>query len=136
MKRFLTDPTRLSRFVTKDDLRVIQKNIPIQKHWETKMHYGKEIISYWLKEQRNKADIRHARCIGGGVGGVVEIKYEQVSKVTNQSDDGWKKLIRPKGKLTKTGQLLLQKATEAYAYSVFGAQARTHWTIVEAGTRS
>ena len=65
------------------------------------------------------------------------IKYEQVSKVTNQSDDDdWKKFIRPTGKLTRTGQLLLQKATEAYVYSVLGAQARTHWTIVGAGARS
>ena len=45
-KRLLRDPTKLSRFVTQEDLRVIQKNIPIQQHWETKMHYGKEIISY------------------------------------------------------------------------------------------
>ena len=66
----------------------------------------------------------------GGKGGVLGIKYEQVSKVTNQSDVDWKKFIRPTGKLTRTVQLLLQKATEAYVYSVLGAQARTHWTIM------
>ena len=46
---FLRDPTKLSRFVTKNDLKVIQKNIPTQTFWETKYHHRKEIISYWLK---------------------------------------------------------------------------------------
>ena len=47
MKRFLRDPTKLARFVTKEDLKVIQKNVPIKKIWVTKWHYGKEIIKYW-----------------------------------------------------------------------------------------
>ena len=39
------------------------------------------------KKKPNKADIRHARYVGGDVGGVVGIKDEQVSKVTNQSEN-------------------------------------------------
>ena len=144
MKRFLRDPTRLSRFVTKNDLKFIQKNIPTQTFWETKYHHGKEIISYWLKKQPHPENIRNARYYGrGGKGGVLGIKYEQVSKVTNQSDDDWKKFIRPTsqssgggGNLTETGQLLSQKAVESYVYSVLGSQARTHWQIVGAGAIS
>ena len=53
--------------------------------------------------------------------------HEQVSKNTNQSDEDWKKFIRKKSDgLTKTGQLLLQKAVESYVYAVLGAQARTN----------
>ena len=120
----------------------MQKNIPTQTFWETKYHHGKEIICYWLKKQPNPENIRNTRYYGqGGRGGVIGIKYEQVSKVTNQSDDDWKKFMRPRsqsgvGNLTKTGQLLLQKAVESYVYSVLGSQARTHWQIVGAGPRS
>ena len=90
-----------------------------------------------VDKQPNKSDIRNARYYGQrGKGGVIGIKYEKVGKVTNQSDDDWKRFIRSTGKLTRTGQLLLQKTTEAYVYSVLGAQARTHWTIVGAGARS
>ena len=38
--------------------------------------------------------------------------------------------------MTRTGQLLLQKAAESYVYSILGAQARTHSTIVGEGARS
>ena len=38
--------------------------------------------------------------------------------------------------LTKTGQLLLQKAAEAYVYCVLGAQAQTRWQIVGTGAKS
>ena len=67
VKRFLRDPTKMSRFINKDDLIVVQKNIPTQKQWETKMHYGKQIISYWLAKQPNKADIRYDRYVHGRV---------------------------------------------------------------------
>ena len=48
IQRFLRDRTKLSRFVTQNDLKVIKKNIPTQTFWETKYHHGKEIIKYWL----------------------------------------------------------------------------------------
>ena len=41
---------------------------------------------YWLEKQPTRNDIQNARYYGqGGKGGVIGIKYEQVSKVTNQS---------------------------------------------------
>ena len=70
----------------------------------------------------------HARMIG--------IKYKQVAMVVNQSDNDWVRFVPPQSKLTRTGQLLLQKATKAYVYSVLGAQARTHWSIVGSSARS
>ena len=66
MKRFLQDPTKLGRFVTKEDLKVIQKNFPIRKGWETKRHYGKKIIKYWLEKQPTRKDIQNARYYGQG----------------------------------------------------------------------
>ena len=48
----------------------------------------------------------------GGKGGVIGIRYEQVAKVTNFSDNDWVRFIRPFSQgITRTGQLLLQKAT-------------------------
>ena len=59
-------------------------------------------------------------------GGALEIKYQQVSKVINQGNDDWMKFIKQDSDgLTKTGQLLLQKAVEAYVHCVLGAQAQT-----------
>ena len=65
------------------------------------------------------------------------IKYEQVFKVTNQSNEDWKKLFQAKSDgLTRTGQLLLQIAVESYVYAVLGAQARTRRQIIVRGAKS
>ena len=65
------------------------------------------------------------------------ISYQQVAQVVNQSDDDWMKFIKSDSDgLTKTGQLLLQKAAEAYVYCILRAQAQTHWQIVGAGAKS
>ena len=59
------------------------------------------------------------------------------AQVVNQSDDDWMKFIKSDSDgLTKTGQLLLQKAAEAYVYCILRAQAQTHWQIVGAGAKS
>ena len=129
----------MQRFITNETLKVIQKNIPVKKTWESKFHRGKEIIADWLARKPNKKDIRNTRYEGlGSVGGIIGIKYEQVSSIVpRDQDNDWKKLIQANSNgITKTGQLLLQKAAEAYVYCVLGAQAQTRWRIVGSGAKS
>ena len=103
----------------------IQEDIPTRKIWEDKFHHGKEIICVWLSQQSNKENIRNARYVTANFGGVLKIKYQQVAQVVNQSDDDWMKFIKSGSDgLTKTGQLLLQKAAEVYVYCILGAQAQ------------
>ena len=54
----------------------------------------------------------------------------------DESND-WKKFFQDDSDgVTKTGQLFLQKAAEAYVYCVLGAQAQTRWRIVGDGAKS
>ena len=49
----------------------------------------------------------------------------------------WQKFIQDDSNgVTKTGQLFLQKAAEAYVYCVLGAQAQTRWKMVGEGAKS
>ena len=79
MTPFIHDPTKMARFVKKDDLKIIGKNIPINKFWETKYKYTKETITNFHKEMKGGA-IRNVHYYGQGVGGVLGIKYEEFTK--------------------------------------------------------
>ena len=129
MKRFLRNPDKMDKYVTKEMLDVIQKNLLVKKVWTKKYHQGKETISAWLRTQPNKKNIRNARHYGGGVGGVIGIEYEEVSEVLPMDEPkDWQKFIQDDSDgVTQTGQLSLQKAAEAYVYCVLGAQAQTRW---------
>ena len=138
MKRFLRSPTKLTKYVDAKVLADIRKNLPTKKVWVKKYHQGKETISAWLRTQPNKANIRNVKHYGGGIGGVIGIEYEEVDKVLpmNEATD-WQKFIRDDSQgITKTGQLFLQKAAEAYVYCILGAQAQTRWKIVGEGAKS
>ena len=138
MKRFLRSPSKLTKYVDAQVLADIRKNLPTKKVRVKKYHQGKETISAWLKTQPNKANIRNARHYGGGIGGVIGIEYKEVDKVLpmDESSD-WKKFIRDDSQgITKIGQLFLQKAAEAFVYSILGAQAQTRWKIVGDGAKS
>ena len=53
------------------------------------------------------------------------------------SDSDYKGFIsRNSNGLTEIGQKLLQESIESYVYSVVGAQARSHWSIVNKGAKS
>ena len=138
MKRFLKNPDKMDKYVTREMLDEVHKNLPVKKVWTKKYHQGKETISAWLNKQSNKDNIRNARHYGGGVGGVIGIEYEEVSEVLpmDESKD-WQKFIQDdSNRVTKTGQLFLQKAAEAYVYCVLGAQAQTRWKIRGEGAKS
>ena len=64
--------------------------------------------------------------------------YEEVDEVSpaDPSSD-WKKFfLTDSNGITRTGQLLLQKAVESYVYCVLAAQANTRWKIVGEGAKS
>ena len=138
MKRFLKNPDKMDKYVTREMLDEIHKNLPVKKVWTKKYHRGKGTISAWLNKQANKNNIRNARHYGGGVGGVIGIENEEVSEVLpmDESKD-WQKFIQDdSNRVTKTGQLFLQKAAEVYVYRILGAQAQTRWKIVGEGAKS
>ena len=64
--------------------------------------------------------------------------FEEVDEVlpADPAND-WKKFfLTDSNGIRKTGQLLLQKAVEAYVYCVVSAQAGTRWRIVGEGAKS
>ena len=110
----------------------------MKKIWKKKYHYGKETISAWLRTQPNRANIRNAKNYGSKYGGAIGIMYEEVDEVlpADPAND-WKKFFLTDSKgIGKTGQLLLQKAVDAYVYYVLSAQAGTRWRIVGEGAKS
>ena len=65
------------------------------------------------------------------------IQYEEVTKITNQSDDDWKKCIPiTSNGINRRGQLFVQKAIEAFVYCVLGSQVKTRWAITGIGAKS
>ena len=137
MKRFLTRPRLMTPFLTDVDVGTVKKFMPTKKVWTSKSKYTKESISLFYQQKRKGKEVKDARYYGGGVGGVLGINYKEVTKLTNQSDDDWKKFLQRDTKgITQQGQLLLQKAIESYVYSVLGAQVKTRWVIVGVGAKS
>ena len=138
MSRFLRSPDKMEKHITEEMTNLIRKNLPVKKLWTKKYHQGKETIGASLRTQPNKLNIRNARHYGSGFGGVIGIEYEEVTEVlpADEAND-WKKFFLTDSEgITKTGQLFLQKAVEAYVYCVLGAQAKTRWKIVGDGAKS
>ena len=135
MARFLHDPSKLKKYITTGELSLIQKHIPIKKIWKQKYKQTKEIVSLFLAKKRK--EVRNVTYYGMGIGGVIGIKYEEVTRVTNLSDDDWIRYIPQKSNgLTSYGLLFLQNAVESYVYAVLGAQARKKWPIMRQGAKS
>ena len=138
MGRFLRYPEKMSKYLTRDALDLIKRELPVKKTWKKKYHYGKETVSAWLRTQPNRANIRNAKNYGSKYGGAIGIMYEEVDEVSPaDSSNDWKKFfLTDSNGIMKTGQLLLQKAVESYVYCVLGAQANTRWKIVGEGAKS
>ena len=138
MARFLHDPSKLKNYITTEELALIRKHIPIKKIWKQKYKQTKETFAlFFAKKKKERKEIRNVTYYGMGIGGVIGIKYEEVTKVTNSSDNDWIRYIPQKGNgLTSYGLLFLQNAVESYVYAVLGAQARLKWPIVGRGAKS
>ena len=139
MKRFTSQPALMSPFLNSSDLTLVQSLIPTKKVWTSKSDYTKQAISSFLAQKRKEGkEVRNAKYYGSqGYGGVLGIKYKEVTKIINQGPDDWKKFLRSETfGITQRGQLLLQKSIKSYVYSVLGAQVRTRWQIAGSGAKS
>ena len=93
--------------------------------------------SFYAKKKKEGKKVRNAKYYGGGYGGVLGIKYKEVTKIVNQGDDDCKKFVSTTTNgINRRGQLFLQKAIDAFVYCVLGAQVKTRWAITGADAKS
>ena len=137
MKRFLRQPSKMSKYITKEMKKLIMDNKPEVYKWTKEFHSGKEQLGYWIAKQP-RGSIKDAKVVmGGGNSGQLGISYMKKGAQTIKSLDDYKLFIAEKSDgLTKTGQLLFQQSVESYVYCVLGAQANTRWAIVGQGAKS
>ena len=137
MKRFLRQPDKMSKYITKEMKKLIMDNKPEVYKWTKEFHSGKEQLGYWISKQP-RGSIKNAKVVmGSGNSGQLGISYMKKGAQTIKSLDDYKLFIATKSDgLTKTGQLLFQQSVESYVYCVLGAQANTRWAIVGQGARS
>ena len=139
MRRFLRQPKLLNAYLDANDLKMVKSHIPTKEVWTKKTAYGdKETFSsFYAQKKREGKKVRNAKYYGGGYRGVLGIKYEEVTKVTNQGDDDWRKFVSSTSNgINRRGQLFLQKAIEAFVYCVLGAGVKTRWAITGAEAKS
>ena len=138
MKRFTEDPRKMTPYITDNMKELVKVNLRTKSVWTRKFVRTRENISLWYQNHPNKRNIRRYRYVmTRNNTGVLGIEYEEVSLVTNNSDENWTTFIKENsGGLTKTGQKLFQLAAESYVYTVLGSQAQTRWPIVEQGAKS
>ena len=137
MRRFLRNPSKMTKYVTKDVLKSLQRNMPTQKTWVNKFHQGQTEIGLWHSRLPDKSRVRNYKYSYYHTGGVMGISYQEVDKVINNSDTDYTQFIAKKSNgLTPLGLKLLQQSIESYVYCVLGAQAQTRWSIVGKGAKS
>ena len=139
MRRFLRQPKLMNAYLDATDLKLVRSHIPTKEVWSKKTKYTKETFSSFYAEKKKEGKkVKNAKYYGaGGGGGVLGIKYDEVTKIINQGDDDWKKFLPTTSKgINRCGQLLLQQAVEAFVYCVLGAQVKTRWAIMGTGAKS
>ena len=118
-------------------LKSLQRNMPTQKTWVNKFHRGQTEIGLWHSRLPDKSRVRNYKYSYYRTGGMMGISYQEVDRVTNNSDTDYTQFIAKKSDgLTPLGLKLLQQSVESYVYCVLGAQAQTRWSIVGKGAKS
>ena len=136
MRRFIGQPNKMSRFVTKGTKTIITNNKPVVYEWSNEFHQGQENAGSWVSTQP-RGTVRNAKPVMSKHAGQVGISYQRRGAPTIRSLDDYKLFIATKSNgLTKTGQILFQQSVESYVYCVLGAQAKTRWSIVGRGAMS
>ena len=59
MHRFLRNPSKMTKYVTKDMLKSLQRNMPTQKTWVNKFHRGHTEIGLWHSRLPDKSRVRN-----------------------------------------------------------------------------
>ena len=137
MKRFIRQPSKMSKYVTREMESIVLNNKPVVYKWTKEFHSEREQLGYWLSKQP-RGTIRDARVVMSSNGmGQRGILYMKRGAQTIRSLEDYKLFLASKSNgLTKTGQLLFQQSIESFVYCVLGAQANTRWPIVGRGAMS
>ena len=95
MQRFVNQSVLMRPYLSGADLMLIQKFMPTKKVWSNKSDYTKATISSFLAEKRKQGkEICSPRYYESqGYGGVLGIKYQEVTQIVNQGPDDWKKFL-------------------------------------------
>ena len=137
MKRFMRQPSKMSKYITREMETIVLNNKPVVYKWTKEFHSGKEQLGYWLSKQP-RGTVKDARVVmSSNNTGQLGISYMKRGAQTIRSLDDYKLFVASKSNgLTKTGQLLFQQSIESFIYCVLGAQANTRWSIVGRGAMS
>ena len=137
MRRFIRQPSKMSKYITKEMESIVLNNKPVVYKWTKEFHSGREQLGYWLSKQP-RGTIRDARVVmSSNNTGQLGISYMKRGAQTIRSLEDYKLFVASKSNgLTKTGQLLFQQSIESFVYRVLGAQANTRWSIVGRGAMS
>ena len=125
-------PDLLDQYLTGDDIRTIRKYTPIRETWEKRSDSSHANLGTWYYDKPVSAQRRirrqkyHLTKYGGS-----SIEYEYLTgRLPFDVENNYKTRIPKTSRgLTKVGQKLFQQSTEAFVYSVLGAQAKTRWSI-------
>ena len=131
MRRFIRQPSKMSKYITQEIETTVLNNKPVVYKWTKKFHSGREQLGYWISKQP-RGTIKDARVVmSRNNTGQIGISYMKRGAQTIRSLDDYKLFIASKSNgLTKTGQLLVQESIESFVYCVLGAQTDTRWPIV------
>ena len=88
MKRFTEDPRKMTPYITDNMKELVKVNLRTKSVWTRKFVRTRENISLWYQNHPNKRYIRRYRYVmTRNNTGVLGIEYEEVSLVTNNSDE-------------------------------------------------
>ena len=137
MRRFIRQPSKMSKYITREMETIVLNNKPIVYKWTKEFHSGREQLGYWISKQP-RVTVKDARVVmSSNNTGQLGISYMKRGAQTIRSLEDYKLFVASKSNgMTRTGQLLFQQSVESFIYCVLGAQANTRWSIVGRGAMS
>ena len=137
-KRFQKQPSLLEKHLTRDDYKFLMNKLKLVGTYEHKYEQTGRIWGLEINELNRRYGIgrwRNLRSTGRYASGYT---FEVVNGyVPAGPENQFKRFIRPKSNgLNSLGQTFLMQSIEAFIYSILGAQANSHFSIVNQGGRS
>ena len=137
-KRFQKQPSLLEKHLTRDDYKFLMNKL---KLYHTYTHKYEQTGRIWglrvqkLNAHYGRGNWRNLRSTGRYHSGYT---FEVVDKTLPvNAERQYFRFIRPKSNgLNSLGQTFLMQSIEAFIYSILGAQADSHFSIVNQGGRS
>ena len=137
-KRFQKQPSLLEKHLTRDDYKFLMNELKLTYTYEHKYEQTGRIWGLQINElnkRYGRGKWRNLRSTGRYASGYT---FEVVNGyVPAGPENQFKRFIRPKSNgLNSLGQTFLMQSIEAFIYSILGAQANSHFSIVNQGGRS